>query len=78
LGNQIATDAKRSTAKNQDGPRVSLTPMQSAFLAGLLALAQRATGDSSSANPVGVVVPHELREALITLKCPRGERSEAQ
>jgi hypothetical protein len=52
--------------------------MQSAFLAGLIALAQRETGDSSSANPVGVVAPHELREALITLKCPRGERREAQ
>jgi hypothetical protein len=54
-----------------------LTPMQSAFLAGLLDWAQRETGDELIAIPTGVVDPAELRQVIVALKCARDERRQA-
>ena len=48
--------------------------MQAAFLAGLLDLAQRETGDAAIALPTGVVEPREIRQALVALMRAKGER----
>ena len=51
--------------------------MQSAFLAGLIALAQRETGAQSITIPAGVVDRDELRRVVVALKCARDERRQA-
>jgi hypothetical protein len=56
-----------------------LTPMESAFLAGLVDLAQRETDDAAIALPTGVVEPGELRQAIVALTCAaKGERGDAE
>jgi hypothetical protein len=47
-------------------------PIQAAFLAGLLDLAQRETSDESIALPSGPVDPIELRQVIIALLRARG------
>jgi hypothetical protein len=61
--------ANKSQAKKQDGPR-SLSPMENAFLAGLVYLAQR--GDASIA-PADDVAPHEIRRAIHALVRAKGD-----
>jgi hypothetical protein len=48
----------------------SLSPMENAFLAGLVDLAQR--GDASIA-PADDVVPHQLRQAVVALLRAKSE-----
>jgi hypothetical protein len=72
LAGKICLNAIQPQAKNQDGKRVSLLPMQAAFLAGLLDLAQRETSDESIALPSGPVDPIELRQVIIALLRARG------
>jgi hypothetical protein len=53
--------ADKSQAKKQ-GPRVSLSPMQSAFLAGLVDLAQRETGDEGRGRESARCILHDIAE----------------
>jgi hypothetical protein len=71
LGNQIATEAKRPIAKNQDA-HGSLTTLQAAFLGALVDMAQREAGDVSI-SPADDVAPHEIRRAIHALVRAKGE-----
>jgi hypothetical protein len=55
-----------------------LTPMQAAFLAGLLDLAQRETGAESIVLPTGHVEPGEIRQAIVALVRAKVERGDAE
>jgi hypothetical protein len=68
LGRQNNSNAKRPTPERQDGP--NLSPMQSAFLAGLVGRAKRT---DPSITPVADVDPNQLRAAVVSL-CAKGER----
>jgi hypothetical protein len=75
LGGKNYLVATSDKAKKQDVAGV-LTPMESAFLAGLIDLARRETGAESIALPTGAVKPHELRQAVAALLCAKGEGDE--
>ena len=64
---------KQRSAQEASG---GLSPMQSAFLAGLVDLAQRETRAELIALPTGAVKPHELRQAVAALLCAKGEGDE--
>jgi hypothetical protein len=64
LGGKNYLEATSDKAKKQDVAG-GLSPMQAAFLAGLVDLAQREAGDESIALPTGPVEPGELRPSEI-------------
>jgi hypothetical protein len=63
------------TKKRPDGQAATatLSPMQAAFLAGLLDLAQRETRAESIAIPSGPVEPSELRRVVVALLRAKSE-----
>jgi hypothetical protein len=73
LTGKICLDAIQPQAKKQDGKRVSLSPMESAFLAGLVDLAQRVDASIATADDVA---PDEIRRAIRTLVRPKGGGAE--
>jgi hypothetical protein len=55
-----------------------LTPMQAAFLAGLIDLARRENSAESIVLPTGHVEPGEIRQAIVALVRAKVERGDAE
>jgi hypothetical protein len=69
---KVSQTPSKKERGNQEASGVP-TPMESAFLAGLIDLARRETSAESIALPTGAVKPHELRQAVVALMRAKGE-----